>query len=70
MRRGRVGQRGYWVPQYAYQLRGVLREMGVDRINGVPLSRVRKAQLYAVYFQLRDTHYEQQSVRVVKTDRQ
>jgi hypothetical protein len=29
--------------------------MGVVRISGRPLSRVRKAQLYAVYYRLRET---------------
>ena len=46
--------RGYWVPHTCVQLREVLREMGITRVNGRPLSRVRKRQLYAVFFRIRE----------------
>ena len=43
------GHRGYWVPGTAWELRRALREIGVTRISGRPLGRVRKAQLAAVW---------------------
>jgi hypothetical protein len=55
MTRARIGRRPYWVPSNCRQLREALRDMGVVRISGRPLSRVRKAQLYAVYYRLRET---------------
>ena len=48
------GRRGYWVPRTCGELREALRKMGVKRIGGKPLGRVRKKQLYAVYFAMRD----------------
>ena len=54
MRRARIGRRPYWVPSNCRQLRQALRDMGVARISGHPLSQVRKAQLYAVYLSMRD----------------
>jgi hypothetical protein len=54
MREMRVGRRSYWVPQTCTQLREQLRRMGVQRISGRSLSRVRKQQLYAVFIRLRD----------------
>lgn len=47
-------QRGYWVPCYAWQLREELLKAGITRVSGRPLSRVRKRQLYAVFFRLRE----------------
>ena len=44
----------YWVPGTCAELRASLRRMGVTRISGRPLGRVRKAQLYAVFFRMRD----------------
>jgi len=52
--KARTGHRHYWVPSTCRQLRQVLREMDVTRISGRPLSRVRKAQLMAVYLAMRD----------------
>ena len=54
MREMRMGRRAYWVPQTCAQLREQLRQMGVQRISGRSLSRVRKQQLYAVFLRLRD----------------
>ena len=54
MREMRVGRRSYWVPHTCTQLREQLRRMGVQRISGRSLSRVRKQQLYAVFIRLRD----------------
>lgn len=58
MREMRVGRRPYWVPQTCAQLREQLQQMGVQRISGRPISRVRKQQLYAVFFRLRRKAYE------------
>lgn len=44
----------YYVPRTCRELRESLRQMGVTRIGGMPLSRVRKKQLYAVFFGMRD----------------
>jgi len=52
--KARAGRRSYWVPSTCRQLRQALREMGVTRISGRPLGRVRKAQLMAVYLAMRD----------------
>jgi len=52
--RVRIGRRPYWVPSTCAQLRQALGEMGVTRINGRPLSRIRKAQLLAVYISMRE----------------
>ena len=54
MRRPRIGRRPYWVPSNCRQLREALRDMGVTRISGHPLSRVRRGQLYAVYLSMRE----------------
>lgn len=54
MKRARVGRRPYRVPTNCRQLREALRDMGVTRISGHPLSRVRKGQLYAVYLSMRE----------------
>ena len=50
----RIGRRNYYVPRACAELRDQLRKMGVTRINGTPLSRIRKAQLYAVFYALRE----------------
>jgi hypothetical protein len=44
----------YWVPGTCRELRQALRKMGVKRISGKPLSMVKKRQLYAVYFEMRE----------------
>jgi len=59
MTRARIGRRDYWVPSNCRQLREALRDMGVTKISGRPLSRVRKRQLYAVYYRLREDAEEQ-----------
>ena len=51
--RMRVGRRRFWVPRTVAQLRTALREMGVVRVNGVPLGRVRRDQLLAVFLAMR-----------------
>lgn len=48
----------YWVPRTCRELRSSLRRMGVTRIGGKPLSKVRKRQLYAVFFKVRDGTWE------------
>lgn len=53
MRRPWVGRRRYYVPRTCRELRAQLRAMGVVRINGRPLSRIRKAQLLAVFHTMR-----------------
>jgi len=37
--------------------------MGVERISGRPLARVCKAQLYAVFFEMRDRGWYGEQVR-------
>jgi hypothetical protein len=51
--------RRYWVPSTCRQLREELRKAGITRISGRPLSRVRKKQLYAVFFRLREKQLEE-----------
>lgn len=46
--------RGYWIPNYAWQLREELRKARITRVSGQALARVRKRQLYAVFFRLRE----------------
>lgn len=48
----------YWVPRTCGELRAGLRRMGVTRISGKPLGRVRKRQLLAVYLKVRDERWE------------
>ena len=48
----------YYVPRTCRELREGLRKMGVTRIRGKPLSRVRKKQLYAVWFAKRDEGWQ------------
>ena len=52
--RARIGRRRFWVPRTVAQLREELRKMGITRINGVPLGRVRKEQLLAVFLAMRE----------------
>jgi hypothetical protein len=59
MMKPRIGRRPFWVPSNCRQLREALRSMGVTKISGRPLSRVRKRQLYAVYYRLREKAEEQ-----------
>lgn len=47
----------YWVPRTCGELRAGLRRMGVTRISGRPLGRVRKGQLLAVYLRVRDERW-------------
>jgi hypothetical protein len=44
----------YWVPKTCAGLRDQLRRMGVTHISGRPIARVRRAQLYAVFFKMRN----------------
>lgn len=46
--------RDYWIPNYAWQLREELRKAGITHVCGRALARVRKRQLYAVFFRLRE----------------
>jgi len=48
----RTGSRDFWVPQNCTQLRDALRKQGITHIAGRPVGRVKRAQLYAVWFQL------------------
>lgn len=57
--KARIGRRPYWIPRTCAQLRQALREMGATKINGQPLSRVRKAQLLAVYISMREKRLEE-----------
>jgi hypothetical protein len=49
--------RPYVVPRTARDLREGLKRMGIERINGLPLTRVRKDQLTAVYLKERDRRW-------------
>ena len=40
------------MPRTCVELRERLRAMGVVRVSGLPLGKVRKKQLYAVYFSM------------------
>lgn len=51
-------RRPYYVPRTADELREGLRRMGVERVNGKPLSRIHKRQLTAVYLSLRDKTWD------------
>jgi len=51
-------RRPYYVPTTADELRESLRRMGVERVNGRPLSRIHKRQLLAVWFQMRDKTWD------------
>lgn len=59
------GHRGWWMPQTCVELRAALRAVGVVRISGRPLGRVRKAQLAAVWRRL---NAEAQRRRVMEKD--
>ena len=48
----------YHVPRTCAELRRSLGRMGVKRINGRPLARIRKRQLYAVFFKVRDATWD------------
>lgn len=48
----------YYVPKTCAELRESLKRMGITRINGHPLGRIRKRQLYAVFFKVRDGTWE------------
>jgi len=50
----RIGRRPYYVPRTCRELREQLRAMGATRINGQPLSQIRKAQLLAVFISMRE----------------
>lgn len=50
-------RRPYYVPRTCRDLRAGLLRMGIKRINGQPLSRVRKQQLLAVYIRVRDERW-------------
>ncbi len=49
--------RPYVVPRTARDLREGLKRMGIERINGRPLARVRVDQLRAVYLRERDRRW-------------
>lgn len=51
-------RRPYYVPTTAAELRESLRRMGVERVNGRPLSRIHKRQLQAVWFRMRDKTWD------------
>jgi len=50
--------RPYVVPRTGRELREGLKRMGVTRINGRPLARVRVDQLRAVYLRERDRRWD------------
>ena len=68
--RPRTGRRPYWVPRTCAGLRDQLRRMGVTKINGKPLRRVRKAQLYAVFYAMRKRGTSQLSCSTGQTTTQ